>query len=101
MSPGIATSCVLPTLAKADEYRDALNQNASPVMPPCKGDGKHLTDHIFFVESATPLLIRLLFAYTHVALEGGFDLVSNSEIQAWLKRTPQSRHISITARGPK
>ncbi|HEY9903112.1 MAG TPA: glutathione S-transferase family protein, partial [Candidatus Sericytochromatia bacterium] len=38
-----------------------------------------------------------LFAYTHVADEGGFDLMRFPEIQAWIERVKaQPQHISIT-----
>lgn len=38
-----------------------------------------------------------LFAYTHVADEGGFDLTPFSSIQAWIERVKaQPRYISIT-----
>jgi glutathione S-transferase len=38
-----------------------------------------------------------LFAYTHVADEGGFDLTQFPAIQAWIERVKsQSGYISIT-----
>jgi glutathione S-transferase len=38
-----------------------------------------------------------LFAYTHVADEGGFDLTRFPAIQAWIERVKsQSGYISIT-----
>ena len=39
-----------------------------------------------------------LFAYTHVANEGGFDLGGYPAVRAWLDRVrSQPRHIPITA----
>ncbi|MFP6606041.1 MAG: glutathione S-transferase family protein, partial [Myxococcota bacterium] len=37
-----------------------------------------------------------LYAYTHVAHEGGFDLVAYPAVNAWLERVrAQPNHISI------
>jgi glutathione S-transferase len=39
-----------------------------------------------------------LYAYTHVAAEGGFDLTRYPAIRAWLERVAgQAGHVPITA----
>ena len=39
-----------------------------------------------------------LYAYTHVAHEGGFDLSTFGAVRAWLERVAaEPRHLAITA----
>ena len=47
---------------------------------------RHLKDHEFFVGDRFTIADIALYAYTHVAHEGGFDLASYSAIDAWFKR---------------
>ncbi len=57
----------------------------------------HLRQHSFFVDGAYSIADIALYAYTHVAAEGGFDLSPFSAIQAWLGRVAaQPDHIRIT-----
>lgn len=59
---------------------------------------QHLADHTFFVGDRYTIADIALYAYTHVASEGKFDLSSYSNIQAWFERvTAHLRHIPITA----
>ena len=46
----------------------------------------HLSRQEFFVAGRVTIADIALFAYTHVAHEGGFDLAVFPEIQAWLRR---------------
>jgi glutathione S-transferase len=56
----------------------------------------HLTNRNFFVGERYTIANIGLFAYTHVADEGGFDLARFPAIQAWLERVKaQPQHISI------
>jgi glutathione S-transferase len=59
----------------------------------------HLTDHRWFAGAAYSIADIALYAYTHVADEGGaFDLKRYPAIQDWLKRVAtEKRHIAITA----
>ena len=51
----------------------------------------------FFVADRYSIADIALFAYTHVAHEGGFDLSAFEAVRAWLKRVgAQSGHIPIT-----
>ena len=60
---------------------------------------KHLAPRQFFVGEAYGLADISLYAYTHVADEGGFDLSRYPAINAWTKRVAaQPNHIAITAR---
>jgi len=56
----------------------------------------HLKDKMFFVAERYSIADIALFAYTHVAPEGGFDLENYPNIRAWLKRVQaQARYKSI------
>ncbi len=58
---------------------------------------RHLTARTFFVGERYTIADIALFAYTHVADEGGFDLARYPTIRSWLDRVrTQPRHIPIT-----
>jgi glutathione S-transferase len=58
----------------------------------------HLKGHRWFAGNAYSIADIALFAYTHVADEGGFDLQRRPAIRDWLGRVvAQPRHIAITA----
>jgi glutathione S-transferase len=57
----------------------------------------HLKSREWFVGERYSIADIALYAYTHVAGEGGFDLASYPAIRAWLERVrSQPRHIPIT-----
>lgn len=57
----------------------------------------HLRDHAFFAGPAYSIADMALYAYTHVAHEGGFDLARHPGIAAWLDRVAaQPGHVRIT-----
>ena len=59
---------------------------------------KHLAGREFLVGSRYSLADISLYAYTHVANEGGFDLTRYPAISAWLQRVAaQPGHIKIDA----
>jgi glutathione S-transferase len=56
-----------------------------------------LRDHAWFAGDAYSIADIALYAYTHVAHEGGFDLARYRGIRAWLERVAsQPGHIHIT-----
>lgn len=58
----------------------------------------HLAGRSFFVGDRLTLADLCLYAYTHVAEEGGFDLRAYPAVQAWLARVAaQPGHVPITA----
>jgi glutathione S-transferase len=58
---------------------------------------QHLASHDFFVGASYSIADIGLYAYTHVASEGGFDLAPFSAIRAWIARVAdQPRHLRIT-----
>ena len=58
---------------------------------------EHLKDREFFVGTRYSIADITLYAYTHVAHEGGFDLGRFPSINAWLERVAaQPGHVPIT-----
>jgi glutathione S-transferase len=58
----------------------------------------HLAGHEFLVGERYSIADIALYAYTHVAGEGGFDLSGHGAIRAWLARVAaQPGHVPITA----
>ena len=58
---------------------------------------KHLISSDFFAAGRYTIADIALYAYTHVASEGGFDLAPYRAVRAWLTRVQQQEHhIPIT-----
>ena len=58
---------------------------------------RHLSENRFFVADTFGAADIALYAYTHVAQEGGFDLGPYPDIRAWLDRVAaQPGHALIT-----
>ncbi|MDP1961143.1 MAG: glutathione S-transferase family protein [Reyranella sp.] len=58
---------------------------------------KHLSNNNFFVGGSFGLADIALYAYTHVAHEGEFDLSKYSSINAWMARVAgQPKHVTIS-----
>lgn len=59
---------------------------------------RHLADREFLVAERYTIADIALYACTHVAVEGGFDLARYPAIRAWLGRmAAQPGHVPITA----
>jgi glutathione S-transferase len=60
---------------------------------------RHLAARKFFVGEAYSIADIALYAYTHVAPEGGFELSPFPAVRAWLERVrEQPGHVPITWR---
>jgi glutathione S-transferase len=60
---------------------------------------RELAGRRFFVDDRYTIADIALYAYTHVADEGGFDLAPYPNVRAWLSRVAdQPGHVSITQR---
>jgi glutathione S-transferase len=55
---------------------------------------RHLTTHGFFVGDTLTVADLALFAYTHKAADGGFDLARFPAVSAWLARCLMQRGVS-------
>ena len=96
--PFIATSRFwISILGKTEKYSEAIKQKREPGYAALSLMEKHLSSHTFFVGERYTIADIALFAYTHVADEGGFDLTQFPAIQAWIERVKvQPSYISIT-----
>ncbi len=96
--PNIATSRfwvhqgeLTPERCAALEQKRVLGYAALAVM-----EG-HLAPRAFFVGERYGVADTALYAYTHVADEGGFDLAGYPAVRAWLARVrAQPGHVPIT-----
>ena len=85
-------------------FADLLERNR-PLLPE-KMDGgyhalsvmeQHLNGREYFAGTSYTIADIALFAYTHVAHEGGFDLARYPNVRSWIARVrSQPRHIAIT-----
>ena len=82
-----------PERRAAIEQKRPLGYAALDVME------SHLATHRFFVNDRYSIADIALYAYTHVADEGGFELERYPAVQGWLARVrEQPRHVPITQR---
>ena len=95
--PYIATSRFwIALLGKEKEYRDELAKKRGPGYAALKVMDEHLRNQDFFAARRYTIADIGLYAYTHVAPEGGFDLSAFPHILAWFDRVKaQPRHIGI------
>jgi len=95
--PYIATSRYWITcLGQPEKYREQLAQKQAPGYAALGVMEEHLNTHEFFVGNRYTIADIGLFAYTHVAHEGRFDLGNFPAIRAWIGRVQgQPNHISI------
>jgi glutathione S-transferase len=81
-------------LTPSPEEREAKQRGGQAAL---KALDRHLTEHSFLVDERYTIADIALFAYTHVAPEGGFGLEPYPAIGAWLARVDtQPGHIAIT-----
>ncbi|NEP77599.1 MAG: glutathione S-transferase family protein [Okeania sp. SIO3C4] len=85
--PYIATSRYwISILGKAEEYQAEIQQKQAGGYAALNVMEKHLENHQFFVGEQYSIADICLFAYTHVADEGGFNLNQFPAIQNWIER---------------
>lgn len=85
--PFIATSrFIIKYLNKADEMADILEQKREPGYKALAVMDNHLKDHNYFVANRYTIADIALYAYTHVAEDGHFDLSPYTGIKNWLQR---------------
>lgn len=96
--PNIATARYwISILMQPEKHEEQLKHKHRLGNAALKVMEKHLDNHKFFVDDIYTIADIGLYAYTHVAEEGGFDLNQYPAIQAWLKRIAQHpRHILIS-----
>lgn len=96
--PYIAVSRhILKHLAPSEENRAVVAARREPGHRALSVMEGHLTARRFFVDECFTIADVALYAYTHVAHEGGFDLSGYQSIREWLARVgEQPGHIPIT-----
>lgn len=84
-------------LNKADEFHDVIAEKQKSGYAALAVMEEHLQSHSFFVSNKYTIADIGLFAYAHVAHEGGYDMTQFPAIQEWIERVKhQSNYISIT-----
>jgi glutathione S-transferase len=98
--PNIATPRFWITeLKQADKYQKEIEQKRKLGYSALNVMEQHLKDRDFFVANKYTIADIALYAYTHVAEEGGFDLTNFPAINVWFKRIEsQPRYITIRDR---
>ena len=96
--PSIAVARYILTHLPADTPRRAelprLTEKGREALGIMDG---HLAGREYFADGGFSIADIALYAYTHVAAEGGFDLASYRHVGAWLERcAAQPGHIPIT-----
>ncbi|MEP6607457.1 MAG: glutathione S-transferase family protein [Burkholderiaceae bacterium] len=90
-------------IAVARYIRAFLKQPRDPRLPELEKRGyaalgvmdRHLADHPYFVGRTLSIADLALFAYTHKADEGGFDLAPYGSVAAWLERVAAAPGVSM------
>jgi glutathione S-transferase len=100
--PYIATArFIIRYLGRPEPQEARLQERMSPGYAALEVMEKHLASRRFFVAEQYTIADIALYAYTHVAHEGGFDLARFSAVQAWLRRVKdQPRHIAMSGEQP-
>lgn len=96
--PFIATARYwISVLKQSAEYQEQLQHKHRLGYAALSVMEQHLKNYNFFVSETYTIADIALYAYTHVAEEGGFDLKQFPALLAWLKRIEtQPNHILIT-----
>jgi glutathione S-transferase len=98
--PNIATVRFwISILHQAEQKREAIIQKQQLGYAALQMMEQHLVTHDYFVGDRYSIADIALYAYTHVAEEGNFDLNGFPAIAAWLERIiEQPNHITISAK---
>jgi glutathione S-transferase len=95
--PYIATSRFWLMHELADQYRKELQQKQEPGYAALGVMERRLAEHPFLVGDRYTIADIALYAYTHVADEGGFSLENFPAIRTWMERVQaQPNYIPIT-----
>ena len=89
---------IIHYLGRPATHEAVLQQKMKPGHAALEVMNKHLAGGDFFVAGQFSVADIALYAYTHVAHEGGFDLAPYPEVRAWLERVKsQPGHVSMGA----
>ena len=95
--PNIATVRFWLSISKqAEQKREAIVQKQALGYAALNVMERHLAKHDYFVTNRYSIADIALYAYTHVAEEGNFDLSQFPAILAWFERiATQPNHLTI------
>ncbi|MBD3896894.1 glutathione S-transferase family protein [Halomonas sp. ML-15] len=77
---------IIRFLGRPEHYKQALQEKMAPGYAALGVMEQHLEHHSFLVTGHYTIADIGLFAYTHVAHEGGFDLDPYPAVRAWIER---------------
>jgi glutathione S-transferase len=87
------------SLGKAEEWAERLREKHERGYQALGVMDRHLADRAWFAGDAYSIADIALYAYTHVAHEGHFDLRPYKHVRAWLERVAaQPGHVTIDHR---
>jgi glutathione S-transferase len=90
----VARFWAIAGITPPDGEREAKTRGGTAALKAMEG---HLAGRSFLVGERYTIADIGLYAYTHLAPEGGFDLGPYPDIRAWLERVAsQPGHITIT-----
>src|SRR2546422_315446 len=88
---------IIRYLGRPEKHEPRLQEKMAPGYAALEVMEKHLADRIFFVAERYTIADIGLYAYTHVAHEGGFELSRFPAVRAWLGRVrSQPDHITMS-----
>ena len=81
---------------RPEDFADRLEERTAAGHRALAAMEEHLRTHDYFVGSRMTLADIALYAYTHAAPEGGFDLAGYPAIRAWIDRiAAEPGHVPI------
>jgi glutathione S-transferase len=96
--PAIAVARFWLTHGRAAAFADRIPEKMEAGHKALRAMELHLDGRLFLVGEGMTLADIALYAYTHVANEGGFDLAAYPAIRAWLDSVAaEPGHVPITA----
>jgi glutathione S-transferase len=96
--PFIAVVRFWVAIAKAPPSQEELDAKRAGGYASLQAMDRHLAEGEFLVAERYTIADIALYAYTHVAEEGGFELSRFPDVRAWLARVAeQPGHVPITA----
>ena len=95
--PYIATLRFWEFSGQLEAHRHELDERRQRGLQALRVMDDHLARRDYFVGDAYSIADVALYAYTHVANEGGYDLAPYAALKQWLKRVRQQpKHLLIT-----
>ncbi len=96
--PHIAVVRFLVVLSGSPPPEEELERRRAPGYRALDAMEAHLSEHDYLVGGRFSIADISLYAYSHTADEGGFDLSGYSALQTWLERVAaQPGHVPISA----